>query len=272
MVFFTEGLSIPTNVKSRFESVIDAANRANVSIYPMDAVGLRVLSTTKETNDGVSEASAVTLSRDPTRDVSDRPMMMALEKNEDLLRADPHSGLGQLADQTVVSLIANTNDLAAGFRRIDTDMRNDDALTYVPTNTVYDGKFRTIDVKLRRSELRISSRKGYFAVRAPSGAPALGFEAPAMRALDSPEAAERLPGAGAVAALPGRRSARPGTGARHRGDVRRGVQGIAGAEAPGIRLHRPRPHQGRLRYDDREDVAALSAAGPDRPAGQHQDA
>ena len=193
VVFFTEGLSIPTNVKSRFESVIDAANRANVSIYPMDAVGLRVLSTTKETNDGVSEASAVTLSRDPTRDVSDRPMMMALEKNEDLLRADPHSGLGQLADQTGGFLIANTNDLRAGFRRIDTDMRNYYVLTYVPTNTVYDGKFRTIDVKLRRSELRISSRKGYFAVRAPSGAPVLGFEAPAMAALDRPKLPNDFP-------------------------------------------------------------------------------
>ena len=49
VVFFTEGLSIPPNVKARFESVIDAANRANVSIYPMDAAGLRTLSTTKET-------------------------------------------------------------------------------------------------------------------------------------------------------------------------------------------------------------------------------
>ena len=43
-------------------------------------------------------------------------MMMALEKNEDLLRADPHSGLDQLADQTGGFLIANTNDLRGGFQ------------------------------------------------------------------------------------------------------------------------------------------------------------
>ena len=41
IVFFSEGLAIPPNVQERFMGVVDAANRANVSIYPMDAMGLR---------------------------------------------------------------------------------------------------------------------------------------------------------------------------------------------------------------------------------------
>ena len=193
VVFFTEGLAIPPSVKSRFESVIDAANRANVSIYPMDAAGLRTFSTTTETRDGVKEASDITLGRDPTRDVTDRPMMMALEKNEDLLRADPHSGLDQLADQTGGFLIANTNNLRNGFQRIDTDMRNYYVLTYVPTNGTYDGKFRSVDVKVRRGDARVNSRKGYFALRATSGAPVLGFEAPAVAVLDRPRPPNDFP-------------------------------------------------------------------------------
>jgi VWFA-related protein len=193
VVFFTEGLAIPPNVKARFESVIDAANRANVSIYPMDAAGLRTLSTTTDTAEGVREASAITLARDPTRDVSDRPMMMALEKNEDLLRADPHSGLDQLADQTGGFLIANTNNLRGGFQRIDTDMRNYYVLTYVSKNQAYDGRFRIVDVKVKRNDVRVSSRKGYYALRAPSGAPVLGFEAPALAALDRPKLPNDFP-------------------------------------------------------------------------------
>ena len=193
VVFFTEGLAIPPNVKSRFESVIDSANRANVSIYPMDAAGLRTLSTTTDTAEGVREASAITLARDPTRDVTDRPMMMALEKNEDLLRADPHSGLDQLADQTGGFLIANTNNLRGGFERIDTDMRNYYVLTYVSKNPTYDGRFRTIDVKVKRNDVRVASRKGYFALRAPSGAPVLGFEAPALAVLDRPKLPNDFP-------------------------------------------------------------------------------
>ena len=57
-MFFSEGLSIPPNVKPRFMSVIAAANRANVSIYPMDAAGLRTESTLTETRDGVRGRSA----------------------------------------------------------------------------------------------------------------------------------------------------------------------------------------------------------------------
>src|SRR4029453_12604630 len=53
VVFFSEGLSIPPNVQSQFLSVIAAANRANVSIYPMDAAGLRTEGQLEETKSGV---------------------------------------------------------------------------------------------------------------------------------------------------------------------------------------------------------------------------
>lgn len=185
VIFFSEGLSIPPNVQAQFVSVIDAANRANVSIYSMDAAGLRTESTLTQTRQGVQAASAATLGRDPARDMTDRPMMEALERNEDLLRADPQSGLGTLADQTGGFLIANSNDLRRGFSRVDTDMRNYYLLTYVPENAQFDGTFRTIDVKVRRPGVRVSSRKGYFAVR-PSltGAPVLSYEAPALALLE----------------------------------------------------------------------------------------
>ena len=41
LVLFSEGLAIPPAVQRLFLGVIDAANRANVSIYTMDAAGLR---------------------------------------------------------------------------------------------------------------------------------------------------------------------------------------------------------------------------------------
>jgi VWFA-related protein len=184
VVFFSEGLSITTNVSSRFTSVIAAANRANVSIYPMDAAGLRTESTLTETHDGVNAAANRTLSANPTRDRNDRPMTEALEKNEALLRADPHSGLGLLADQTGGFLIANSNNLIDGLGRIDVDMRNYYVLTYVPKNTNFDGKFRTIDVKVKKPGVRVRSRKGYYAVNTAAGAPVLDHEARALAVLD----------------------------------------------------------------------------------------
>jgi VWFA-related protein len=184
VIFFSEGLQIPTNVQSQFISVIDAANRSNVSIYPMDAAGLRTESTQKETREGILNASRDSLNRNPSRDMSDGPMMAALERNEDLLRADPHSGLGTLAEQTGGFLIANTNDLRGGFTRIDSDMRNYYMLTYVPSNDTFDGKFREISVKVRRPGVSVHARKGYYAVRATPGVPVLTYETPALAALE----------------------------------------------------------------------------------------
>jgi VWFA-related protein len=198
VVFFSEGLSITTNVQSRFTSVIATANRANVSIYPMDAAGLRTESLLSETREGVNAAARRTANRNPTTLPNDRPMTEALEENERLLRADPHSGLGQLADQTGGFLIANSNDLRDGFGKIDTDMRHYYVLTYVPKNVNFDGKFRTIDVKVKRGGVRVRSRKGYFALNTAAGAPVLDHEAKALAALDR----KPVPNAFPVRALP----------------------------------------------------------------------
>ena len=184
IVFFSEGLAIPPNVQEQFRSVIAAANRANVSIYPMDAMGLRAKSDVAKVRDEMLAAANATLDRDPSSAVTGTAMMAALERNEDLLRMDPHAGLGQLADQTGGMLIANTNDLRAGFERIETDMRNYYLLTYVPSNEAFDGKFREIEVKVRRSGVDVHSRKGYFAVREAPGVPVRAYEAPALVKLE----------------------------------------------------------------------------------------
>jgi VWFA-related protein len=185
VIFFSEGVAIPANVAARFRSVIDTANRANVSIYAMDAAGLRAESTSAEARDGINAAARRTLQRNPTTDVVGAPMTEALERNEDLLRRDPHSGLGQLADETGGILIRNTNDLTGGFKRIDQDMRNYYMLSYVPKNDRLDGKFRNISVKVKRSGVEVAARKGYYAVPSSGALPVMSFEAPALALLES---------------------------------------------------------------------------------------
>jgi len=71
--------------------------------------------------------------------------------------------------------------LSAGLRRIDEDMRVHYMLTYVPKNQNYDGRFRSIDVKLARPNLEAQTRKGYLAIN--TSTPVLDYEAPAMAAL-----------------------------------------------------------------------------------------
>jgi len=182
IVFFSEGMALPPNVFEQFRSVIDAANRANISIYPMDAMGLRAESSVAQVRDEINNEGKLNTRRTGA-DKAGGAMMANLERNEDLLRMDPSSGLGELADKTGGFLIQNTNDLRGGFTRIESDMRNYYMLTYVPKNDTFDGKFREINVKVKRGGVNVHSRKGYFAVR-ETGQPVRTYEAPALAALD----------------------------------------------------------------------------------------
>jgi VWFA-related protein len=171
VAFFSEGLVIPANVGAQFRAVIASANLANVSVYAMDAGGLRVASPTQETARELIQAGERRLAQLESGNdgAVDGITTRMLERNEDLLRMDPHSGLGQLAEETGGFLISDTNDATGSFRRIEEDMRFHYVLAYSPTNDRYDGGFRSISVRVRRAGLAVQARKGYFATR-PAGA------------------------------------------------------------------------------------------------------
>ena len=184
LILFSEGLALPPAVQAKFPSVISAANRANVSIYTIDAAGLRIESGTAEAARELNSLAARRMQQ--TGRVGDSgtngPYMKALEKNEDLLRLDPRGGLGELAAETGGFLIHDTNDLTTGVRRITDDMRGYYLLTYVPQNAEYDGRFRQISVKLSQANYEVQARKGYYAVESVGQLPVLDYEAPALAA------------------------------------------------------------------------------------------
>ena len=192
IIFFSEGVAIPPAVAIRFQSVISAANQANVSIYPVDAAGLRVDSTLAATQRQQDAIVKTRMASQETgaEDTSGRPMTRDLERNEDVLRLDPHSGLGQLADQTGGFDIADTNNLKSGLARIDEDLRFHYVLSYVPKNSDYDGKFRRISVKLSKTALDVQTRKGYYALPGTGDSPVLDYEAPALVALANAKATD----------------------------------------------------------------------------------
>jgi len=183
IVFFSEGIAIPVAVMSQFQSVISAANRANISIYTIDSAGLRLESETAETTKEINSMASRRMQQAARgKDDQSGPMMRNLERNEDLLRLNPDSGLGQLADQTGGFLVRDTNDLSAGLRRIDEDSHVHYMLTYAPRNQDFDGKFRQISVKVTRPGTEIQTRKGYYALNVAGGSPVLDYEVQAMAA------------------------------------------------------------------------------------------
>jgi VWFA-related protein len=192
IVFFSEGLPVSPALAARLDAVIEAANRANVTTYAIDALGLRTqtaATTMKKEMEGFVEDRFSQLSSGS--DHTNQPLTMAFERVEDTLTLDSRTGLAKLAEDTGGFLVENSNDLGAAFRRIDEDNQFHYLLTYSPRNAAFNGKFRSIRVKVRRPSTHVFARRGYRALRATGTSDTASFEAPALAILDG----GRLPNA-----------------------------------------------------------------------------
>ena len=192
IVFFSEGLPVSPTLSTRLDSVIETANRANVTTYAIDAHGLRAKSNAvaiKKEMDGFVDDRAGQLASGTDR--TSQPLTMAFERVEDTLRLDSRTGLARLAEDTGGFLIEQSNDLSSAFRRIDEDNKFHYLLTYSPRNSEFDGKFRGIKVKVRRPGVQVFARRGYRAVRSSATSDAAAYELPAIAMLDG----ARLPNA-----------------------------------------------------------------------------
>lgn len=183
IIFFSEGISIPTSVAANFRTVISNANRANVSIYAVDALGLRVKSADLESGRAMTALGQQRAAQAASADDPNSSMMRDSERNEQLVRNNPEGVLGQLANETGGLLVSGTNNPGPRLRQVNDDLHSYYLLTYTPKNSDYDGKFRQIAVKVKRSGVDVQARKGYYAVGARYDTPVLAFEAPALALL-----------------------------------------------------------------------------------------
>jgi VWFA-related protein len=186
VVLFSEGLPASPALQNQMQRIIEVANHANVTVYAVDAAGLRVTSTIEDTRKEIDQVGADRLRQASLgRDTAEGPYTRMLERTEDLLRMDPQGGLAHLSEDTGGFLIRDTNDIGSAFRRIDEDSRIHYLLTYSPSNETFDGKFRSIDVKIARPGVQIFARKGYRAVRTSGAVRPPAYEAPAVAMLES---------------------------------------------------------------------------------------
>ena len=181
VVYFCEGLTVAPAVEAKFRSIIATANRKNISVYALDAAGLRIHSEQTRTARQLTDLSAAAVSGIERTD--NKKWTEDLEVNEQMLKSDPSAALGILTGQTGGLLIQNTNDLDSGIGKINDDRRNYYALTYTPTNPALDGTYRKIEVKVKRPGVDVRSRSGYLAVPANEASPVLTFEVPALAAI-----------------------------------------------------------------------------------------
>lgn len=165
--------------ETRFRALLNQANRANVSFYPVDPRGLAVF------------YSPIGPARPLPPDIDQKVLTFTI----DTLRT--------LAENTDGIAIVEGNDFDRGLKRILDDLTSYYLLGYYSTNTKADGRYRRITVRVKRPGVQVRARNGYQALTqaelearaalesavgppAPPSAPDLALSALAARRRDTP--------------------------------------------------------------------------------------
>jgi VWFA-related protein len=120
-----------------FREILDDANRANASFYPVDPRGLPVFD------------NPIGPDKPPPVNV-DRAMLRTRQES-----------LHTLAVATDGIAVMNSNDIERGLKRVVADLTSYYLLGYYSTNTKLDGKFRSIKVRVKRPGVDVRARRGY---------------------------------------------------------------------------------------------------------------
>jgi hypothetical protein len=187
VMYFCDGLFVPPFLDEAFRSIISAANRANVSVYALDARGLNAGAQNRAALNALQSAADSSRSQAQSTggDAVKVDQVKVFDTAETSMRLNAENSLSELADGTGGFLIANTNDLKKPLRQVDEDISLYYEMSYTPPIVQYDGKFRKIGVKLDRSDVKIQARLGYFALPPSAGPSVSPFELPLLNALQA---------------------------------------------------------------------------------------
>src|SRR6478672_8903818 len=145
-----------TIVLEDIRNAIAAAQRSNVAIYTIDPRGLF------NPGDDLIEASGT------TDDIGIPTAALQTEVR------NAQENLRQVAVDTGGFAVLNTNDFATAFDRIIRENSSYYLFSYYPTNDKRDGRFRKVQVRVKRPGLVVRSRTGYIAPTGKAQPPPAG--------------------------------------------------------------------------------------------------
>jgi VWFA-related protein len=200
VIYFVQGMQLDSNAKDMLPSIIGAANRAGVSIYPVDAnavdeqagEGLVASAAIAAAAPGIRSGAAgpsTSGSGSATQTLPQLPQGMISQIADTLTKVefDGLSGfknpLAELAGSTGGAYVAASSSLKKPLQQMIEDMTTYYEASYSPPIQEYDGKFRPVAVRPVRKGLKIQSRAGYFAVPSGNTSGPRPFEMPLMKIL-----------------------------------------------------------------------------------------
>jgi len=183
----TEGVS--SEVRDRMLGFVAAANRGNVTLYAFDP---RVY--THGGDEFVDIASGLP---DNMEEGNEQDKVKSLKGQDDLMNSQDN--LKVMATETGgFAVTGSRQELARAFDRVRNETSNYYMIGYYAVNEARDGKFRKIEVRVKRPGLRVDARKGYTVPKGNAPAPVVT----AAEAGTSPVVVEALSSALPVSGLP----------------------------------------------------------------------
>jgi VWFA-related protein len=153
LVYFSSGVG-KTGVEndSQIRSTVNAAIRANVSFYPVDARGLTALPPGGDASKSAPRGSGIFSGQ--------------AQRKQSAKFNDQQETLSTLAADTGGKALLDSNDLGEGIVAAQKDIRSYYIVGYYSTNTAEDGRFRKIRVRLEgQPRARLDYRQGYYAAK-----------------------------------------------------------------------------------------------------------
>ncbi len=152
LIYFSSGIP-KTGVEnqSQLRATVNAAVRANVAFYPVDATGL------------VAEAPSGNASVASPRGTG--VFSGTSQRGRADARNDQQETLVTLAADTGGKALLDNNDLSLGIRQAQKDINSYYILGYYSSNGTKNGKYRRIEVKLndKKLQVKLEHRNGYYA-------------------------------------------------------------------------------------------------------------
>ena len=150
LIYLSSGME-RTGVENQSElrAAINAAVRANLSIYSIDLRGLQAI---------VPGGEAQNASLRGTSPYSGQATLSAFDSN-----FSSQETLVTLAEDTGGHAFLDSNDFGQVFRGVQQDTSTYYILGYRSTNPARDGKYRHITVRLRAPDYKLEYRRGYYA-------------------------------------------------------------------------------------------------------------
>jgi VWFA-related protein len=152
ILFFGGGVEkTGTENQSQLRAAINAAVRANVSLYPVDVRGLQAM---------VPGGNATQASLRGTSAYSGRAVSAQFDSN-----FQSQETLVTLASDTGGKAFLDTNDFGKAYEKVQADSAAYYVLGYRSSNTNMDGRLRRITVKVNRGDLKLEYRNAYYGPR-----------------------------------------------------------------------------------------------------------